>query len=146
MNTCDKCGSNRVAEIFAHSKDLSSFVCPADGIYAEDTYFPEVKGICGGDDLDISLCLECGKVQGTFPIKIDVPDGIPLARIIIRIEQELEWDEESEFSQDDLEILHTIRRIILGSNMYNDFLEEDELEDHFEVDEIELIKLVLEKE
>lgn len=76
MSNCDKCGSDRIADIFAHSKDLSSFVCPADGIYSEDTYFPDIPGICCGDDLSIVLCLACGKVQGTFPIEIEVEESV----------------------------------------------------------------------
>ena len=32
-----------------------------------DGYLPYISDICGGDDVDIKICMECGQTQGTFP-------------------------------------------------------------------------------
>ena len=65
---CKNCNSERISYLLAHSKDLSVFeYAPLD--IATDGYFPEIPGICGGDDLQIEVCLECGTIQSdTFPI------------------------------------------------------------------------------
>lgn len=31
-------------------------------------YAPSIPHICGGDDVKIDICLDCGQVQGKFPI------------------------------------------------------------------------------
>lgn len=31
-------------------------------------YVPDDMGVGGGDYVDIDLCLNCGRVQGTFPL------------------------------------------------------------------------------
>lgn len=67
---CQSCNSNRVASIFAHSKDLGNFTYDNLNI-DHDGYFPEIESICEGDDADITFCLECGQIQGEFPITDD---------------------------------------------------------------------------
>jgi len=70
MKLCQTCNSSELYYFNAHSKDLSS-VSSINGIYNHDGYFPTVDNICSGDDLDITVCLNCGQIQGTFPVKID---------------------------------------------------------------------------
>lgn len=70
--SCDKCGSERIALISAHSRDCSSFILPFDNIEVEADYFPYVKGVCSGDDATFDLCMDCGKVQGEFPKTVDL--------------------------------------------------------------------------
>ncbi len=65
--TCIKCNSDRIANIYAHSKDLGNFTYDKLDI-DHDGYFPEIQGICDGDDADIEFCLECGQIQANFPI------------------------------------------------------------------------------
>lgn len=36
-------------------------------------YVPENLGIGGGDYVDFRLCLDCGKIQGVFPVKGELP-------------------------------------------------------------------------
>ena len=69
--TCKNCGSNRIAFIQAHSKDLSIFQCDHLNI-DKDGYFPEIPGICSGDDATFDFCLECGMIQAEFPITDEV--------------------------------------------------------------------------
>ena len=144
MSTCDKCGSNRIAEIFAHSRDCSSFVCPADELYAENTYFPEVPGICGGDDLDINLCLECGKVQGTFPIKIEPKEGyLSVGKLKAKLE-EAGYFRENEFTERELEVMDDIYcRMNASSRQY---IADYEVADTFDEEQLKLVNTLLGEE
>jgi hypothetical protein len=62
---CDKCNSERVASIMGKCSDLS--VINLLGIEHEG-YVPDDVGIGGGDYMRFDLCLDCGKVQGEFPL------------------------------------------------------------------------------
>lgn len=62
-NTCD---SERIFSISAKSSDLN--FCEFNG-KKHDGYAPLVKNVCSGDYVDISVCLDCGKVQGKFPVE-----------------------------------------------------------------------------
>lgn len=62
---CDACGSDRVMSISAHSRDCCSIQFKGE---AGDGYAPRVPYICGGDNVHPSICLECGKTQGQFPV------------------------------------------------------------------------------
>lgn len=64
---CKNCNSNRIMNIFAHSKDMGTFTYDNLDI-CHDGYFPEIDGICFSDDADIDICLECGMIQAEFPI------------------------------------------------------------------------------
>ena len=63
---CQRCQSKRVLVVYAHCSDCCSY-----GIgYAEhDGYVPRDLGIGGGDDVEIEVCLDCGQMQGEYPIK-----------------------------------------------------------------------------
>ena len=65
MTTCVKCASERIAHINAKCKDL----CFVDiGGQEHDGYVPSDMGIGGGDYVEIDLCLNCGHVQGDWPL------------------------------------------------------------------------------
>ena len=68
---CDNknCESKRIVDIYAKSSDLN--IVSFNG-RESDGYLPYIKNIGGGDDVTTSICLECGKVQGSFPV--DDPD------------------------------------------------------------------------
>jgi hypothetical protein len=34
-------------------------------------YAPAIAGICDDDDLFPTICLDCGQVQGVFPVKAE---------------------------------------------------------------------------
>lgn len=60
-----KCGSTRILSVSGKTSDMC-FV-QYQGAKRDD-YVPDGLNIGSGDYLEFSLCLECGKVQGDFPI------------------------------------------------------------------------------
>jgi len=66
MNKCQRCGKDRVMFVSAKCSDL----CVAEYRGVEhDGYVP--KGINidrWGDYVDVKFCLECGQIQGKWPI------------------------------------------------------------------------------
>ena len=62
--TC-KCGSERIATINAKCSDLC-FISLSGA--AKDGYVPDDMGIGGGDYVEFSYCLDCGQIQGKFPL------------------------------------------------------------------------------
>lgn len=69
MNVCQKCGANRVVEVCSKATDLH-FVTYKE--YKIDGYMPYNLGIGGDDYVEIDYCLECGQLQGTWPIEEDI--------------------------------------------------------------------------
>ena len=64
--SCNNCGSNRIVFINAKCSDL----CTAQyNDFESNGYVPEGIGIGGGDYIDFEYCIQCGKIQGEFPIK-----------------------------------------------------------------------------
>lgn len=63
--TCQKCNSNRVVSVSAKCSDLC--VIEYNGS-SSNGYVPRDLGIGGGDYVDFSYCLECGQLQGIFPL------------------------------------------------------------------------------
>jgi hypothetical protein len=62
---CDKCESERILRVYGKCSDL----CVLQFKDSEkEGYVESDCGIGGGDDIDFNLCLECGKVQGEFPL------------------------------------------------------------------------------
>jgi len=67
-----KCGSKRIAKVMGKTSDLCEYTKP-DGSRSHG-YVPYEKGIGGGDYLNFSYCLDCGRIQSDeFPIAD--PDG-----------------------------------------------------------------------
>ena len=65
MNNCQRCNSDRVASIGAKCSDC----CGYDfGDKSSDGYVPYEVGIGGGDYVEFKYCLECGQIQGKFPV------------------------------------------------------------------------------
>jgi hypothetical protein len=65
---CDKCGSDRVMSISGKTSDMC---CCRYKDLESDGYVPKgiVVGEGGyGDYIQFSFCLECGKIQGKFPV------------------------------------------------------------------------------
>lgn len=62
---CDKCDSKRILQVSAKSSDCCGVsLC---GV-SHDGYLPKDLGVGGGDYVEFRLCLDCGKVQGNFPL------------------------------------------------------------------------------
>ncbi len=68
--SCDKCKSGRIIHVSGKTSDMCSINGQPDGKYIDRSdYVP--SGIGLGDDedyLDFAYCLDCGKIQGKFPI------------------------------------------------------------------------------
>lgn len=64
---CQRCGSHRVASVSGKCSDLGSFSIRS--IY-HDGNMPGDVGIGGGDYIKFDYCLDCGQLQGDFPLPI----------------------------------------------------------------------------
>jgi hypothetical protein len=62
---CTKCNSNRVISVNAKCSDMCGI---ESNNSSTDGYVPRDLGIGGGDYIDFSYCLECGQLQGNFPL------------------------------------------------------------------------------
>ena len=62
---CDKCNSDRIVNIDSKCSDCC-FLSYKE--YENDGYVPDEIGIGGGDYVAFSFCLDCGKIQGDFPV------------------------------------------------------------------------------
>ena len=61
---CQKCNSERIAEISAKCSDCCTIFISE---YEKSGYVPSDMGIGGGDYIDMHWCLECGQIQGEWP-------------------------------------------------------------------------------
>ena len=62
---CKNCKSERIASVSAHCSDLCNV---SIGQNEKSDYVPRDMGIGGGDDVHFRYCLDCGQMQGKFPI------------------------------------------------------------------------------
>ena len=62
---CQQCNSKRLANISGHCSDMFSF---NGDEYSHNGYVPYNINIGGGDYVEIVFCLQCGQMQGKFPI------------------------------------------------------------------------------
>jgi hypothetical protein len=62
---CQTCKSDRVLSVGGKCSDMSDY--SLKGVQG-DGYVPRDLGVGGGDYLSISLCLNCGQTQGTWPL------------------------------------------------------------------------------
>lgn len=76
MSVCVGCGSNRMVGVNAKCSDLC-VVTLINGDHRPDPdYVPEDMGIGGGDNVDFDYCLDCGKIEGTWPLPpCELEDG-----------------------------------------------------------------------
>lgn len=62
---CTKCNSERIASVSAKCDDRCFITV---GNQERSDYPPRDMGIGGGDYVDFSYCLDCGQMQGQFPL------------------------------------------------------------------------------
>jgi hypothetical protein len=62
---CQKCKGERVASAGGKCSDMSHW--HGDG-YEHDGYVMQGVGIGGGDYIEFAYCLDCGQMQGEFPV------------------------------------------------------------------------------
>ena len=68
--SCQRCNSNRIATIGGKTSDTCSvtITSPTNDRIRFNDYVPCDMNIGCGDYLDFKLCLDCGQVQGMFPL------------------------------------------------------------------------------
>lgn len=63
--SCQRCKSDRIVSVQAKCSDY----CFAEYKGASrDGYVPSDIGLDGGDDVNMKYCLECGQIQGEWPL------------------------------------------------------------------------------
>jgi len=70
---CQRCSSDRVAHVKGKTADMCMYDYKDLG---RDDYVPRDVGIGGGDFVEFSYCLECGQMQGNWPITEEVVVGV----------------------------------------------------------------------
>lgn len=62
---CQRCGGHRLARVLAHCSDMCGVEVSGRRHHG---YVPRGLGIGGGDDVQFTYCLDCGQMQGLFPL------------------------------------------------------------------------------
>jgi hypothetical protein len=62
---CQRCNSDRVLTISGKCSDCCNWMYKDK---EQNGYAPIGMGVDGGDYISITYCLECGQLQGDFPI------------------------------------------------------------------------------
>lgn len=67
---CSTCDGEKIVKISAKCSDMFSMSCISEGLSDYCGYVPDDMGIGGGDYIEFSYCLDCGQMQGNFPVYI----------------------------------------------------------------------------
>lgn len=81
---CQRCNSERVLEGGGKSSDMNEFWVGDQAVYSDGStridrkphvayYVPGGLNIGGGDYYDIRVCLDCGQMQGEWPVPPELP-------------------------------------------------------------------------
>jgi hypothetical protein len=63
------CGSDRRADVSGKVSDMCSLdIVDGDEHHKHEGYVPRDIGIGGGDYIEFVFCLNCGRMEGEFPI------------------------------------------------------------------------------
>lgn len=65
--SCQRCHSPRVATLSGKCSDMCNFQL---GDLDHDGYVPDDVGIGGGDYIELDYCLDCGQIQGKWPLAL----------------------------------------------------------------------------
>ena len=65
--SCQNCMSDRMRSVGGKCSDLG-FVQVNHLILEKDGYLPYDLNIGGGDYIELEVCLECGQLQGEWPL------------------------------------------------------------------------------
>lgn len=68
-HTCQKCRSPSIIDISGKTSDMCS-VTSEYLRYDHEGYVPGGLNIGDGDYLEFSMCLDCGQIQGEFPVEL----------------------------------------------------------------------------
>ncbi len=68
---CDKCKSKRLMEVYVQGRDTHNLQYEDNEYHG---YMVEGLNLYGnyGDAIEFNLCMECGKIQGKFPVSDEV--------------------------------------------------------------------------
>jgi len=64
---CQRCGSERVLSASCKCSDRFNATL---GTVQFDGYVPDDLGVGGGDYVEFGVCLDCGQLQGNFPLPV----------------------------------------------------------------------------
>ena len=64
--TCERCKNKRILSVMGKCSDLTAF--SIGNIEKQGEPVPEDINIGGGDYIRFNLCLNCGQLQGDWPI------------------------------------------------------------------------------
>lgn len=95
---CQKCESDRLVSIGGKTSDCCYALIKGR---QHDGYVPSDMGVGGGDYLKFELCLNCGQVQGQFPLPISELEEKPLPVECPGCGQEMMVNEEGVFPYHD---------------------------------------------
>jgi hypothetical protein len=75
VDKCKRCESERLAYICGKCSDMCSF---SDGTREMDGYSPQNVGLVNsyGDYVEFGYCLDCGQIQGKFPVSKAAVDRV----------------------------------------------------------------------
>jgi hypothetical protein len=62
---CQRCNSARILNVNAKASDC---IFLRLGEHERDGYMPDDVNLGGGDYVEFSVCLDCGQVQGEYPL------------------------------------------------------------------------------
>ena len=65
--SCQKCNSGRVVNMCSKSSECNHVEINGN---EHNGYVPSDMGIGGSDYINISWCLDCGQIQGDWPVHI----------------------------------------------------------------------------
>lgn len=80
---CQKCKSERVLEIQGKVSDCFDMWDNQGREYSG--YVPDDLGIGGNKDIQFHYCLECGQIQGEFPVTGEV-------EVFLEFEDDIDYD------------------------------------------------------
>lgn len=103
---CIHCGDDKILYFGGKLSDMGELTYKK---YSDESYIPDYSNIGSGDYINITFCLNCGKIQDKFPID---------DRIIKRLEKgnfdDIEGDESDESDESDISDNEEI-------DLYNDY-------------------------
>jgi len=70
MLQCQRCNSGRILDVNAHGRDCNHFALQLSTgeISEHEGYVPGELGVGCGDDVEFTVCLDCGQMQGDWPL------------------------------------------------------------------------------
>ena len=73
MKNCQRCGSDRIASPFGKCSDAFGLQIRGEDV-VENDYVPCGFNIGDSDYIEFDYCLDCGQIQGEFPISKEIED------------------------------------------------------------------------